>query len=1314
MDLLSDLQEHEPPPITAPLSELQYAYLLGEIGDFQLGGPALFYEEYACHGLDLQAFSNALYQLMQRHEMLRATFDEAGLLHIQDNLPVPLTYRILRGLPEATCRRVITDGRDRICRSGPPLGRRAPFDVAVYALDNHFVVQVCGRLLAMDGFSGEIFAQELRALLDGETLPPLRYSFPQYRRDFERRKDEESYAVARKYWMDRLETLPAAPELPRRRLSGNPDPRLVRRVFRMPANEWSGLAERIKKNRMTGTMVLGTAFCEVLRHWSKNPDFTINMMYGERSPFHPDADKIIGNFSSTVLVECAAGAAESTFVARAKAWRRQLLRDLEHSAFSGVSVIRELNQLHGNSRHASMPVVFTSMLGVGDAGEGVFLEHLGWQRLEGRVRTPQVALDHQVYVADNALVTTWDSADDLYPAGMIDEMFAAYRMLLTRLATDDDAWQETVFDLTPARQLTIRRTVNDTAAPVPMVTLHDLFRKQAERNPERTAVIAGGDEISYGRLQDQANAIAADLIAEGVRPGDLVGVRAVRGPRQTAALLGVLMAGAAYVPISPEWPRHRREQVADVAGLRLLLSDRTNEAEPEADGVHVVDIATAMARHDGADRVTVPVPSRALAYVIFTSGTTGTPKGVMIAHDSAANTIVDVNERFGVGTRDRVLAVSDFTFDLSVWDTFGTFAAGGTLVIPDAGHEREVTHLYDLCQTYGVTVWNSVPAYLLMFTDFVRAGDRPPLPELRLAMVSGDWVPVHLGSEVSAIAPNVACVSLGGATEASIWSNYFPVPVEVPEHWVSIPYGYPLRNQRFQVLDGRMSDRPDWVPGELFIAGHGLAEGYLGDAELTAATFLTHPRSAERIYRSGDWARYWPDGTLEFLGREDPQVKVNGFRVELGEVEAALLSHPRVTDAAVVARNDGRGVTLVAFVAATAAAEHLVAQLKEHLGATLPAYMTPHVIEVLDRLPLTGNGKVDRRRLGERARSATVAPVAVDATPRTPTEQVLAQLWSELLGLTSVAYTDDFFARGGSSLQAAQLMNRIEQRLGRRLPLATLYTSGTLERLAAQLDETGVTAAESALVRLAEQDGPPIVLVHPVGGDLLCYRPLVDRLRARYRVYGLTSAGARRHRAVEEMAAGYLAELTPVLDDGPVRLAGWSFGGTVAYEMGRRLRRDGRDCRVVLLDPWLRDPANPTPDGVTLVRAFLHNLAGTAVQVPELPADTTEALRRTWSAPPPELSVLRSIGFAELQDMFSAFEANTRALLRYTVTPEDGMPVTVVEASCTTLGPAGGYLVPWRQAAPTLPGARFHTLDGDHFAMVAGENADTVAQLVDD
>ncbi|MEU5724795.1 amino acid adenylation domain-containing protein [Micromonospora sp. NPDC047738] len=1302
------------------MSDLQYAYLLGELGDFQLGGPALFYEEYACQELDVRSFSAALHQLMRRHEMLRASFDETGLLHVQDELPVPLIYRSLRGQPEHVWRRILTRNRERCYDEGPPRDGHAPFEVFVFALDTHVVVQVCARLLAIDGFSGEIFAQELRALLNGESLPPLRYTFREYRSEFEGRKDSDEHERARRYWLNRLDSLPAAPELPRRRMTGDPSPRLVRRVFKLTPEQWTSLAARIRKSRLTGTMVLGAAFCEVLRHWSKNPDFTINIMYGDRLPFHPDADKIIGNFSSTLLMECRQGGAGDTFLDRARAWRRQLLQDMEHSSFSGVSVIRQLNQRQGNARNALMPVVFTSMLGVGEADTGVFLEHLGWQRLEGKVRTPQVALDHQVFVAGNALVTTWDSADDLYPAGMIDDMFAAYRSLLIRLATEDEAWGTESFDLTPAAQLKIREQVNDTAAPARVVTMHELFEEQAERQPDRLAVIAGGREITYAQLRDQASAVAAELVAAGVRPGEVVGVQALRGAHQIIALIGVLMAGAAYVPVSPRWPRRRREQVAEICGLRVLLADRSVQGEEPYPGARTVDIATAIACQDGAARPAVDVDPESLAYVIFTSGTSGTPKGVMISHGSVVNTLVDINERFGLGPRDRVLAVSDYTFDLSVWDVFGMLAAGGAVVVPTPGQEREVTHLYELCLAAGVTVWNSVPAYLAMFVEFVRTSGRHSLTELRLAMVSGDWVPINLGAELAEIAPHAACVSLGGATEASIWSNYHPVPVRVPPHWISIPYGHPLRNQRFQVLDARLMDRPDWVPGELFIGGRGLALGYLGDGDLTAASFLVHPRRQERIYRTGDWARYWPDGTLEFLGREDPQVKVNGFRVELGEIEAALLAHPAVADAAVVTRTDGRAVSLVAFVASQTPAEQLVAQLKAHLEARLPDYMVPRSIDVRLRLPLTANGKVDRRQLAERAAAVGAARQVGDDAPRTATERALAALWQELLDVPEVGRAVDFFAYGGSSLLAARLMNRIEQQLGRRLPLATLYTSGTVGELAALLDAAGGTGPARSLVPLADNGHRPLILVHPVGGDLLCYRPLVAELAQRHRVLGLSAPSpAQPGVTIEELATRYLAELAPVIANEPpdrtVRLAGWSLGGVVAYEMARRLRWQGRNCAVVLIDPWVGCGTGRPVDDATLVQAFLHNLAGAPVEVPSDPCATDtvqETLRRTWAAPPPQLKELKSVTYAELHDMYRVFEANTRALLRYSFVAEQGLELDVVEAARGLTGPAAGYLSPLRHAAAALQ-ARFHVLEGDHFTVVNRDQAQAVAQLVD-
>ncbi|MGH3657016.1 MAG: AMP-binding protein, partial [Micromonosporaceae bacterium] len=690
-------------------------------------------------------------------------------------------------------------------------------------------------------------------------------------------------------------------------------------------------------------------------------------------------------------------------------------------------------------------------------------------------------------------------------------------------------------------------------------------------------------------------------------------------------------------------------------------------------------------------------------------------------HQSAVNTILDVNERFAVTAEDRVLAVSEFTFDLSVYDVFGLLAAGGAVVVPDHDQAREVTHLHDMAVRHRVTVWNSVPAYLGMFVDFIRSGGRRLLDTLRLALVSGDWVPVTLARELAEVAPAARCVSLGGATEASIWSNYFPVPARPPSEWVSIPYGYPLRNQRFRVLDRRLADRPDWVPGELHIAGRGLADGYLGAPEQTDRAFVTCPDTGERLYRTGDWGRYWPDGVLEFLGREDPQVKINGFRVELGEVESTLLGHPAVGDAVVVTRRSARGLSLVGFVVAgrhpgrpDEPDRDLRDELDAHLRAELPGYMVPATIELRAQLPLTPNGKVDRGALVAEAAELR-APAPATAAPRTDTERHLARLWAGALGVETVGVRDDFFDTGGTSLTAAQLMNGLEQEFGVRLPLAALYTNATVESLARRLDESSGGQDGSSgrhgrcLVPLARHGRPPVVLVHPVGGDLLCYRPLVSALADRYDVFGVQAVPETAATSVTELAREYLREVRGAIPAGPYRIVGWSLGGVVAHAMGELLVADGQDCSVVMIDPWLAPSEGAAATESALVSAFLSNLTG-GEPVEGVP-DGADPLIDAWSRLRRERPDIAALDTDELVRRYRTFAGNTRALLAHTVSTAPGLTPVVIEASEGLPGTAGQYLAPWRVAAASAP-ARYLRVAGDHFAVLDPAVSRRIATLV--
>jgi yersiniabactin nonribosomal peptide synthetase len=471
------------------------------------------------------------------------------------------------------------------------------------------------------------------------------------------------------------------------------------------------------------------------------------------------------------------------------------------------------------------------------------------------------------------------------------------------------------------------------------------------------------------------------------------------------------------VPVGVDQPDLRRDEICSSAGAAAVLT-----AVPE-DGPALPGL--------------VPATPDDLAYVIYTSGSTGTPKGVEITHRAARNTIDEINGRYGVGPRDRVLAVSALDFDLSVYDIFGLLSAGGAVVLIEEEARREARQWAELLRRWDVTVWNTVPALLDMLL-VVGGGER-----LRLAMVSGDWVGLDLPPRLRKTAPSCHLVALGGATEGSIWSNALDV-ADVPEHWRSIPYGTPLRGQKYRVVDGRGRDCPDLVTGELWIGGAGVAQGYRGDLVRTVRQFVHH--AGERWYRTGDLGRYWPDGTLEFLGRADDQVKIRGHRIELGEIEAALGTHPAVRRAAAT----HLGTTHIGAAVVAEDPDVAAADLRVFLGQRLPAYMLPDELVVLPELPLSPNGKVDRRALPALITSA--ADRTRGEAPVGPLESELAQHWAALLGVAEVGRHESFFALGGDSLLATRLLETVRQRFGVDVSLRQLFTGPTIADLAALIE----------------------------------------------------------------------------------------------------------------------------------------------------------------------------------------------------------------------------------------------------------------------
>ena len=904
---------HEP----FPLTDVQAAYLLGRRDAFGYGGVACHvYLEVNYPDLDPRRVEAAWNRLIQRHDMLRAVIEADGYQRVLPAVPhLSVPAADLRTAGREQAERALETVREELGHRVHETTRWPLFDVRVSRCPEHAVLHLSMDFLIADWASIQLLLTEFEALNADRELPALDIRFRDYLITERRLRETGRYQRDRDYWWARIEDLPPAPELPTS--DGTPEPRFRRRHLTLDGPAWERFKQRARRRGLTPSSAVLAAYAAVIERWSRNPRFCLNLTVLGRLPLHPDVERIVGDFTS-VNPLAVGWSADASFTENAAAISAQLFDDLDHRLCSGVEVLREIARRRGRET-ALLPIVFTSAIGLGE-GAGAATGRLGGF---GITQTPQVFIDCQAMDGADGLQVNWDVRDGVFRDGVVDDMFAAFAQLVRALAAGDETWDTADVVPLPAWQATERRRVNDTAAPLPHTLLHEPVFAQAARAAQRPAVYGPHGVVSYGELAGRATAVAETLRAAGCAAGERVAIVMDKGVDQVAAVLGTLLAGAVYLPVDTVQPSLRRAAILADAKVRHVLSQSWVDTEwPE--GIHViaVDRLPSTTPPSTTPPSTTP-PSEtpapaggdpdAPAYVIYTSGSTGRPKGVVISHRAAANTVADVNRRFGVTAEDRVLGLANLGFDLSVYDIFGPLSAGGALVCPEAGRQTDPSHWAAMVAEHGVTVWNSVPALMQMLAAYLESEPGVALPTLRLALLSGDWIPITLPDEIIGRVPGLRVVGLGGATEASIWSIHHPYHGLEPG-WRSIPYGLPLANQGFHVLDAALRDRPVWTVGELYISGAGLAQGYLGDPETTAYRFITHPRDGRRLYRTGDFGRYLPGGEIEFLGREDTQVKLRGHRIELGEIEAALLEHPAVAAAGAVLDDSGSEPGLLAVV----------------------------------------------------------------------------------------------------------------------------------------------------------------------------------------------------------------------------------------------------------------------------------------------------------------------------------------------------------------------------------------------------------------
>jgi amino acid adenylation domain-containing protein/non-ribosomal peptide synthase protein (TIGR01720 family) len=1067
-------------------------------------------------GLDAGSLHRALDQLVERHPALRTTFHETtdgSVQQVHERLEPEFLVEDAAGWSDDELeRRIRTEAERRFdLELGPPLR------LAVFARPRGPVLLLTLHHIVCDLCSLEVMASDLgalwRAARGGEaaSLPrlELRYSdFAGWQRELLAGEEGERLWS---YWREQLRglpvlDLPADRPRPRRELA----PGGVREL-RLRPELTAGL--RAVGNRCGATlfMTLLAAFEIELARLCGQEDFPVGSLSIGRS--RAGLANVVGYFVNPVVLRAEVTGAASCAEVLARV-RRTSLHAFEHQDFPFALLAERLRPQREADRPPLFRVMFLLQRGSGaQDGVGAFAlgiaggkVDLGGLTVESQALVPREALfDLNLMLAEFAggLVASLRFDRDLFDAATAERALHHFATLLEQMASAPDRTVRDLQLLSAAERHELLAEWNDTARrPSGERRIHELFEERAARDPETVAVVWEDGMWTYAELRRRANQLACHLVGLGIGAGDLVAVHLGRSPEMLVAVLGALKAGAGYVPVEVGWPAARVGWILSRLGVRCALTETSRlkvlaeiaesaVALSEAVCLDVGSVSGCRGRlrvwgRNGLDILPGEDPQvrslpGALAYVIFTSGSTGTPKGVAVRHAPVVNLIEWVNSRFGVGPSDRLLFVNALSFDLSVYDIFGSLAAGGSVWVASEKEAGEPRRMVERLYGSGITFWDSAPAALQQVAAFLPDEPLPGGESLRLVFLSGDWVPLSLPERTRRAFPRARVIALGGATEATVWSNFFPVEEIAPE-WVSIPYGRPIRNARYHVLDRELQPLPIGAAGDLYIAGDCLASGYWGEPELTARQFIPDPFaevSGGVMYRTGDRARYLRDGNLEFLGRRDQQVKVRGFRIELGEIEAVLGEHPCVREVVAVAREDRPGDRrVVAYVVGRSAGLPPAGELRKHAASRLPEPMVPSAIVELAAIPLTSNGKVDRGALPappepERAPGS--------AAPRSPTEEVLASLWADVLGVSEVGVHDNFFALGGHSLLATRLVARARETFGVELSIRALLEAPTLASMAAAL----VAARWEGAAAL-----PPIVPAHRAAAPPLSFAQL--------------------------------------------------------------------------------------------------------------------------------------------------------------------------------------------------------------------------------
>jgi amino acid adenylation domain-containing protein len=1116
--------------------------------------------------VDPATLQDALNALAVRHEVFRTGIvvkDGTPVQVVSDRVAVPFRFTDMRDVPpeerEAKAMSAATAETRREFRLGQPPLLRALLvqldenDSRLYLIMHHIITDAWTFY--------DVIIPELRVLYEGilegaaPSLgdPPVQYTdYARWQRGRLRGPAVEKRLAT---WRERFQGAQALALTPDRHRPSGSSCRGASQFATLPAELAGVLRDLARQENATLFMVLLTGFKVLLSRYTQQDDIVVGTAMDCRNA--PELETAAGCFVRAVPVRTDTGG-NPTFRELLRRIRDVMLEtyDLKDVPFAELS---EALQTPGSPSRQDLLKVTCVM------EPGVPVPPTGWAGWQVEIQTGTAKFDllFELEERDGGVLVRAERNADLYEAATMDRMLSHLDHLLRCAAAAPETRLEDLPLQPEAESRSLVRDLAGTPRPYPRGdTVHGLFARQAARRGNAAAVVDGSTTLSYRELNSRANQLAHYLCGRGVAPGDAVALCMARTWEYIVAVLGVLKAGAAYVPIEPGLPARRMEFLLSDAGASIMVGHRDCGSHMALPGVAVLrleEIGAEVSRQPDAG-LPDTTTAESLAYIMFTSGSTGEPKGVEIPHRGIVRLVCGTDYiPFDEGITSLLLA--PLGFDASTFELWAPLLNGGRCVVyprPEtdlAELERVINESRVTCLWLTAGLFNSIidlrPRLLATVTHVLTGGEALSVSHVRRAL---------------ALLPDTHIINGYGPTENTTFSCTYAIPSTVPEHAPSVPIGQPIANTRAYILDPNGQPVPVAVPGELHVGGDGLARGYRNHPQLTAERFVPDPfveESGARMYKTGDRCRWLPNGNIEFLGRFDHQVKLRGFRIEPGEIEAVLSQHPEVTQCAVAVRGEGDARRMVAYVTPVSGSNCPLGGLRAHLAERLPSYMVPGRLVCLDTMPLTPNGKIDRNALPDPSE-----PQHEYAPPRTETERALVRIWGDAFAADCIGVEDDFFELGGHSLKALTIAAAIERQFGRAISLARFFTAPTIAQLAAALDEGSRPETSGKAIHIAGSGAlAPLFCIPGAGGTVFSFRKLAMAAGKSRPVYGLQYPGLGDDEvpldsleAVAEELARRILEAEP---RGPYNLLGYSLGGYVSFEIARKLRAMGH--RVAML-----------------------------------------------------------------------------------------------------------------------------------------------------